>query len=143
MIRMPWRKGSAAALVVAASCLVLAASACFAQEEGERPGLFSQPDFPYTGQGPFVIGPARFLSSPVFGVGFMAGALVCAPISLVQDPRMEGNVPREKQASIVCGRGLGTALGWPVYAAVGLPFFILKGLFWDAPRALAGAVSRK
>ena len=105
--------------------------------------MFSQPDFPYSGQGPFVIGPARFLSSPVFGVGFMAGALVCAPISLAQDPRMEGNVPRDKQASIVCGRGLGTALGWPVYAAVGLPFFILKGLFWDAPRAVAAAVSRK
>jgi len=94
--------------------------------------------FPYSGQGPFVTGPARVISSPVFGLGFAAGALLCAPVSIAQDPRMEGRVPREKHASLVCGRYLGTAVGWPVYAAVGLPFFIVKGLFWDAPRALFG-----
>ena len=128
----------AACSILFAICLASPVPSCFAQGERE---IVAQPDFPYEGQGPFVIFPARFLSTPVAGLGFMAGALVCAPISLIQDPRMEGKVPRDQQASIVCGRSLSLALGWPVYAAVGLPFFILKGLFWDAPRAVARAVS--
>ena len=49
---------------------------------------------------------------------------------------MEGDVPRDKHASVICGKGLAHALGWPVYAATGLPFFLIKGLFWDGPRAM-------
>ena len=97
-------------------------------------------DFPYTGQGPFVIGPARFISAPISGMGFMLGAIVCAPVSLAQDPHLKGGVPEEKQAHLVCGRAVAKALRWPVYAAVGLPFYLGKLLFWDAPRAAAPKV---
>jgi hypothetical protein len=96
----------------------------------------AQSDSPYTGQGPFVNYPARFVSTPIFGMGYMVGVLVCAPISLMQDPHLEGKVPEEKQAHLRCGRAVGTAIRWPVYAVVGLPFYLAKKLFWDIPRKI-------
>lgn len=98
--------------------------------------LGEMPLFPYEKQGGFVIGPARLFSAPVYQVGFLAAGLVCLPVSIAQGSLEDGKVDREKEASFVCGKAFGTAIGWPVYAAVGLPFFILKGAFWDAPRAL-------
>lgn len=95
------------------------------------------PDFPYAGQGPFVLFPAKFLSSPVTQVGYMAGELVCLPVSLAQGPE-----EHDHDASLVCGKALGIGLGWPVYAAVGLPFYVLKQAFWDLP-ATAVAVLRR
>jgi hypothetical protein len=35
------------------------------------------------------------------------------------------------------------AIGWPVYAAVGLPFFALKKIFWDGPRAIGALFGKK
>lgn len=113
--------------------LLLAASPACAQVMAAPESLF-----PYARAGPFVTVPARFLSGPVYGTAFMAGALACLPVSLAQDPRMEGKVARDKHASVICGSGLAQALGWPVYAAAGLPFFLIKGLFWDGPRAALG-----
>lgn len=127
------RLGSAFRTAPLAALLAWPAGAARAEEPGAPAGAF-----PYSGAGPFVIIPGRFFSAPVYGAGFAAGALLCAPISLIQDPRMEGKVKHEKQASLVCGGYLGTAVGWPVYAATGLPFFLLKLLFWDAPRAVFG-----
>lgn len=95
-------------------------------------------EFPYAGQGPFVVGPARTLAAPAFSAGFMAGALLCLPISLIQNPKAGTQGPNGKEASIVCGKGLGTLVGWPVYTAGGFPFFLIKKLFWDAPRAVMG-----
>ncbi|MBI4425151.1 MAG: hypothetical protein HY554_15580 [Elusimicrobia bacterium] len=95
--------------------------------------------FPYTNAGPFVTVPASIVSSPAYQAGYIVGAIACLPVSIAKDARNEGKVPHDRQASLVCGRTLGAILGWPVYAAAGLPFFILKGLFWDAPRALAGS----
>jgi len=66
----------------------------------------------------------------------MIGVLACAPVSLLQDPHFEGKVPEEKQAHLRCGRAVGSALRWPVFAAVGLPFYLAKFLFWDAPRKI-------
>jgi len=97
--------------------------ACWSHGEGVP---YSLPEFPYDKQGPFVMIPARIASMPVAQVGFMAGALVCLPASLIQDQRAHGQVAHDREASIVCGKDLGLVLGWPVYAAVGLPFFILK-----------------
>ena len=124
---------SAASSRVLAALLLCAASAAWAQE--------MEPDsmlFPYAKQGPFVIMPARIVSSPVYQVGYLAGIFACLPASLIQDARSGGDVPRDKEASVVCGRGLGLLIGWPVYAASGLPFYLLKQIFWDGPRALAG-----
>lgn len=96
--------------------------------------------FPYQKQGRFVTAPAQFLATPVYQLGFMTGALLCLPASLLQDPHGTGEAGHDKEASIVCGRGLGTALGWPVYATLGLPLFIGKSLFYDAPRAVGRAL---
>ena len=87
--------------------------------------------FPYTGQGPFVIIPANIGFSIPYQLGYMTGALLCLPISIARDARNEGDIPHDQQASLRCGRNLGLALGWPVYAAAGLPFFILKKAFWE------------
>ena len=94
--------------------------------------------FPYARQGPFVIMPARIVSSPAYQAGYLAGIFLCLPASLVQDARSGGDVPRDREASVVCGRNSGRVVGWPVYAATGLPFYLLKKIFWDAPRAVAG-----
>lgn len=120
--------------LAAAALLALTLGLPARAEEGQP--VFTA--FPYEKQGPFVTAPARFLATPIYQLGFMTGALVCLPVSLIQDPYAIGNVPHDKEASLVCGRGLGTALGWPVYAAIGLPLFTLKQLFWDGPRAIAG-----
>ena len=101
------------------------------------------PLFPYEKQGGFVIGPARLIASPVYQIGFLSAGLVCLPVSIAQGSLEEGKVDREKEASVVCGKTFGTILGWPVYAAAGLPFFILKGLFWDAPRAVFHKAEKK
>lgn len=102
-----------------------------------REGDPNLPLFPYAKQSKFVTEPARFLSAPVYKIAFMAGVIVCLPVSIAQDPHQDGSVPHDKEASIVCGKGLGTALGWPVYAAIGLPLFIGQELFWTGPRAIA------
>ncbi|MBI3297778.1 MAG: hypothetical protein HYZ75_06420 [Elusimicrobia bacterium] len=98
--------------------------------------------FPYRGEGPFVIGPARTLAAPVYSTGFMLGALACLPISLAQNPRAGTQGSNGREASVSCGRWLGNGLGWPVYAAAGLPFFLLKKAFWDGPRALMPGKAR-
>jgi hypothetical protein len=114
--------------------LFSAAEAAYAQQ-----WRVDTPLFPYEGQGGFVMVPARVVSEPVYQVGFMAGALLCLPVSLAQDMRRANDAsgPAKQEASIVCGRSLGRGLGWPVYAAAGLPFFILKQVFWDGPRKAA------
>jgi|GEM_PF-4464122 len=125
-----------------ASCLLLLAGllgvAPAARGEAWPPEM---PEQPYQGQGPFVVGPARAISTPVYQIGFMTGALLCLPASLVQDARRKGEITREREASVVCGKDLGLVLGWPVYAAVGLPFFLLKQAFWDGPRKAVAALS--
>jgi hypothetical protein len=116
---------------LALAAALLLAARVDARANGSREGM-RMPDFPYAGQGPFVVAPAKFVSSIPAQAGFLAGELVCLPVSIAQGDE----VAPDKQASLVCGRGLGVALGWPVYAAVGLPFFVLKETFWDFPRAV-------
>src|SRR5581483_241596 len=96
---------------------------------------------PYEDQGGFVVGPAKLVASPVYGVGFLAGAMVCLPVSLVQQGSAQEPVPHEKEASLICGKYAGIGIGWPVYAAVGLPLFILKKTFWDFPKFVAHKIS--
>lgn len=125
--------------LLVASTLLLAPVAGSAQERlEERPA-----PFPWGDQTKFVTVPARALSSPVAQAGFMAGALACLPGTLYQEARRHGEVPFDQQPSIVCGRALSTALGWPVYTAIGLPFYVLQTLFWTAPRAVIGAGKKK
>ncbi|MBI4345958.1 MAG: hypothetical protein HY553_03830 [Elusimicrobia bacterium] len=119
--------------LVAASLLLAPCRA--AAEEGEKP---ADAPFPYAGQSKFVTVPARAFSSPAVQAGFMAGALLCLPGTLYQEARKTEEIPMDRQPSIRCGRALGNALGWPVYAAVGVPFWLLEGLFWRAPRAILG-----
>ncbi|MBI3551375.1 MAG: hypothetical protein HY077_02550 [Elusimicrobia bacterium] len=95
------------------------------------------PLVPYENQGSFVVEPAKFIASPVYGAGFLVGAFACLPISLVQVGSSEGKTPHEKEASLVCGKYVGTAVGWPVYLVAGLPFYVLKETFWEAPKAVA------
>jgi hypothetical protein len=49
--------------------------------------------------------------------------------------------PREKEYSLICGKYTGSAIGWPVYAAVGLPLYILKETFWEFPKAVGHWIS--
>lgn len=123
------KKRSARALL----CLLLAAAG--AANAADMPE--DVPLFPYENQGQFVILPARIASALVYQTGFMVGTIVCLPASLIQDAKGEEDIPRDKEASVVCGRTLGIGLGWPVYAAAGLPFYLLKGIFWTGPRAAA------
>ncbi len=125
----------APALLLLAGLLNIAPAA---RGESWQPEMPSQP---YEGQGPFVTLPARIFSAPVYQTGFLAGALLCLPASLVQDARRKGEIAREQEASVVCGKDLGLVLGWPVYAAVGLPFFLIKQAFWDGPRKAIAALS--
>lgn len=129
------RRRAARALALVA-VLPLSALAAQAPHAAGRQPAPAQSESPYTGEGPFVIVPARVVSTPVFGMGFMVGLLACAPVALAQDPHWEGKIPEEKRAHLVCGRAVGSAVRWPVYTAVGLPFFIVKKLFWDAPRKI-------
>ncbi|MBI4377088.1 MAG: hypothetical protein HY549_11640 [Elusimicrobia bacterium] len=94
------------------------------------------PLFPYTNEGPFVTAPARFVAALPQQAGFITGAALCLPVSLFQDARSKGGVTDQKAASLTCGKWMSLGLGWPVYAAAGLPFFILKKIFWDGPRAI-------
>ena len=120
-------------LLLAAS-LLLAPARAFA-ESGE-PVLAA---FPYSGQSKFVTIPAVAFSQPAVQAGFMVGAIVCLPGSLYKEAKKTDEIPMDQQPSIRCGRALGTALGWPVYAAVGLPFLLLEGVFWKGPRAIVRA----
>ncbi len=122
-------------IVALALAIVLAAPPCFADEAPLLPLV------PYEDQGNFVIQPAKFVAAPVYGVGFMLGAFVCLPISLVQQGSKEEPVPHDREASLICGKFTGVAIGWPVYAAVGLPLFILKKTFWDFPKAIKNKIS--
>jgi hypothetical protein len=106
------------------------------QSAQAREGDANLPLFPYAKQSKFVTEPARFLSAPFYEIGFMTGAIICLPVSIAQDPHQDGSVPHDKEASIVCGKGLGTGIGWPVYAAIGLPLLIGQELFWTGPRAI-------
>jgi hypothetical protein len=121
---------------VALALLIAAGPACAQALLGEVPTA------PYQSSGNFVILPAKVISGPVYQIGFIAGAAVCLPASLIQNASTKEDVPHDKEASIICGRALGKGLGWPVYAAAGLPFFLIKGLFWDGPRALFGVKSK-
>ena len=118
-----------------AGLVFLAQAAC---AEGWQPEMPTQP---YEDQGPFVIVPASVVSAPLYQVGFLAGAFLCLPASLIQDARRKEEISRDQEASMVCGKDLGLVLGWPVYAAVGLPFFLLKQAFWDGPRKAVAALS--
>lgn len=108
---------------------MLALLACVPPVSADRNGP-DTPDFPYQNQGPFVVAPAKFVSAPFSQIGYMVGEVVCLPVSIAQGPRAH-----DQEASPVCGKTLGTGVGWPIYAVIGLPFFILKAAFWDAPRA--------
>lgn len=91
-------------------------------------------DAPYTGQGRFVLYPARVISSPLLGIGYMLGAIACAPAALVQQHRRDWNVPEEEEVQWKCALKTGMALRWPLFAAAGFPFYAVKKLFWDGPR---------
>ncbi|MBI5203112.1 MAG: hypothetical protein HY925_16095 [Elusimicrobia bacterium] len=123
-------------LALAAS-LLLAPARAFAEDSEPAPAAF-----PYEGQSKFVTIPAQAFSQPAVQAGFMVGAIVCLPGSLYKEAKKADEIPMDQQPSIKCGRALGTALGWPVYAAVGLPFLILEGIFWKAPRAIVHAVRK-
>ncbi|OGR84524.1 MAG: hypothetical protein A3J74_01625 [Elusimicrobia bacterium RIFCSPHIGHO2_02_FULL_57_9] len=99
------------------------------------------PLYPYAKQGQFVIGPARIISSLPFQAGFLAGAAACLPLSLAKDARSGGTMTDAQAPSLTCGKWLGLGIGWPVYAASGLPFYILKQLFWTGPRAIINRLS--
>ena len=121
------------ALLVAAFAALLAAPA-YADTTPELPL------WPYENQGGFVQAPAKLVASPVYGVGFLAGAFVCLPATLVQQGD-KNDQPRDKEFSLICGKYAGAALGWPVYAAVGLPLFIVKQTFWEFPKAVGRWIS--
>lgn len=95
------------------------------------------PLYPYAEQGGFVTGPARTIASLPYQVGFLAGAAICLPLSLIEDARSHGQMTDAQAPSLICGKWLGLGIGWPVYIASGLPFLILKGAFWTGPKAVA------
>lgn len=127
------RPAAACALVVTLASHPAALD--LARAESECPGS----SWPWTGQGPVVNVPARIASDPVKQIVGMALALTMVPIDLgVQavkgKPQDDAPIPKFAHAGL-CG---GVLLGKGVALAVGAPFRLIKGIFWDAPKALAG-----
>jgi len=101
-----------------------------------RPLRADYPPLPggYDVEGPFVSGPA---SSSGMILGVLAaplGGIVCSPVDLVR-----GATSQTHEVSTLmelCAEMAFRGGYYGVYYVVGAPFYLVKKLFWDAPKTL-------
>lgn len=119
-------------LAAFAASAAVGVSTAFAQFD--CPGAQS----PWDGQGPFVEAPAAIVGAPVASLAGTGLALAMIPFDLadygIRGPqgRQDETIPKFAKAGLCAGAYLGVG----VSTAAGLPFRILKLLFWDGPKRL-------
>jgi hypothetical protein len=118
---------------VAFACAILLAAGCVSRAaasfEWTKGG-------PYDGEGAVVETSAESLGMLSMVVVGAPAAAVCVPGDLVYSA-----VRWEWKFGVLsdrCAEYVGGAAGWTGYVIGGAPFFLLKKVLWDAPRALLG-----
>ena len=87
----------------------------------------------YDPDGPFVSIPAKTAGMATLVVVGGAMAVFCSPFDLVIGLANRGGYGATAQA---CASQCGHAAANGTYLAIGAPFWLLKGAFWDGPRRL-------
>ena len=90
---------------------------------------------PYQDEGYFVSWPAVVAGAAVALPVAAGGALLCAPIDLIQSI---GDPSHEYTLTTLCAGVPALVVGIPVALVVGAPFYGIKKVFWDFPRYLMG-----
>ena len=107
-----------------------------AEQPGDWPRLIELPT--YVGEGPFVTVPANVVGMPVLVVAGGAATMACTPFDLLRGLSVGGGYG---SVAIACAESVGRPIGNAAYIIGGAPFWVIKQVFWNGPRALIGTLS--
>lgn len=125
-------------LAAALTCLLAAASAAAETTPPPRPSRWLE-IHTYDPEGPFVALPAQTFGMTTLIVVGGGAAMLCMPFDFAHTFIHRGDYGAIAES---CGSNVGQVAASGTYLAGGAPFFVLKKMFWDAPRMLFGGAAQ-
>jgi hypothetical protein len=102
-----------------------------AEQPGDWPRMIELPTF--VDEGPFVTVPANVVGLPTLILVGGTATIACTPFDLLRGLSVGGGYGTVATA---CAETVGRPVGNAAYILGGAPFWFVKQVFWNAPRAL-------